>query len=130
MNYSDNNPTFTHLKPRSPDRSFFGILTFLMLLVAAGCESAGESDRTETGAEILCDPDNGGLTLPDGFCASVIAANIEPARPLAVASIADIYLKTPGPVGGVAALSPSTRDYCIYVVKYFNNKTSLRGVRL
>ena len=127
MNYSDNNPTFTHLKPRSPDRSFFGILTFLMLLVAAGCESAGESDRTETSAEILCDPDNGGLTLPDGFCASVIADNIGPARHLAVASNGDIYLKTRGQEGGVAALRDTTGDYRIDVVEYFSNMTPVRG---
>src|SRR5690625_5106088 len=127
MNYSDNNPTFTHLKPRSPDRSFFGILTFLMLLVASGCESAGESDRTETGAEILCHPDNGGLTLPDGFCASVIADNIVPARHLAVASNGDIYLKTRGQEGGVAALRDTTGDYRIDVVEYLSNMTPVRG---
>src|SRR5690625_1950408 len=127
MNYSDNNPTFTHLKPRSPDRSFFGILTFLMLLVAAGCESAGESDRTETSAEILCYPDNGGLTLPDGFCASVIADNIGPARHLAVASNGDIYLKTRGQEGGGEALRGTTADYRTYVLVDMRNSTHYWG---
>src|SRR2546430_8229246 len=32
-----------------------------------------------------CDPDNGGITLPDGFCAVVLADQVGRARHLAVA---------------------------------------------
>src|SRR6266498_4451551 len=39
-----------------------------------------------------CDPDNGGLTLPAGFCAGVIADNLGTARNLVVAPNGDIFV--------------------------------------
>ena len=39
-----------------------------------------------------CDPGNGGLTLPPGFCAQVIADDLGAARNLAVAPNGDIYV--------------------------------------
>ena len=36
-------------------------------------------------AKPMCDPDNGGLTLPAGFCALIVAENLSPARHMAVA---------------------------------------------
>ena len=39
-----------------------------------------------------CDPDNGGLTLPPGFCAGVIADDLGVARNLVVASNGDIFV--------------------------------------
>ncbi len=39
-----------------------------------------------------CDADNGGLTLPPGFCAQVIADNLGAARNLAVAANGDLYI--------------------------------------
>jgi glucose/arabinose dehydrogenase len=41
---------------------------------------------------ITCDPDNGGLTLPPGFCALVVAENIGRARHLVVRRNGDIYV--------------------------------------
>ncbi|HEX5216465.1 MAG TPA: hypothetical protein VFV98_13460, partial [Vicinamibacterales bacterium] len=41
-----------------------------------------------------CDPGNGGLTLPEGFCASVFADNIGHARHLVVAPNGDVYVNT------------------------------------
>lgn len=41
-----------------------------------------------------CDPDNGGLTLPAGFCASVFADNLGRARQLVVAPNGDVYVNT------------------------------------
>ena len=59
-----------------------------------------------------CDPDNGGLTLPEGFCAVVVAEEVGPARHLAVAPNGDIFValrNVPGPerstvTGGVVVL--------------------------
>lgn len=39
-----------------------------------------------------CDPGNGGLTLPQGFCAQVIADDLGAARNLAVAPNGDLYV--------------------------------------
>jgi hypothetical protein len=39
------------------------------------------------------DPDNGGLLLPEGFGALVVADSVGPARHLAVNSNGDIYIK-------------------------------------
>ena len=61
-----------------------------------------------------CDPDNGGLKLPQGFCAAVVAENIGPARHLAVAPNGDLYVSTQnggrGATGGVVALHDSDGD--------------------
>ena len=45
-----------------------------------------------------CDPDNGGIKLPAGFCALVVADNIGPARHLTVAPNGDVFaaLQTTG----------------------------------
>ena len=53
-----------------------------------------------------CDPDNGGLQLPQGFCALVVADGIGPARHIAVAPNGDVYvaLQADGRKGGVVAL--------------------------
>jgi glucose/arabinose dehydrogenase len=39
-----------------------------------------------------CDPDNGGLTLPSGFCAAVVADGLGTARHLAIAPNGDAYV--------------------------------------
>jgi len=60
-----------------------------------------------------CDPDNGGITLPAGFCALVVADNLGVARHLAVAPNGDIYvaLMAEGKKqGGVVALHDANGD--------------------
>lgn len=39
-----------------------------------------------------CDPDNGGLTLPKGFCALVVADNLGAARHAWVAPNGDLFI--------------------------------------
>src|SRR5262249_18100283 len=51
-----------------------------------------------------CDPDNGGITLPDGFCALVVADSLGAARHLAVASNGDLYVATIARRAGAAPL--------------------------
>src|SRR5581483_1473143 len=63
---------------------------------------------TLAAAPPACDPDNGGITLPPGFCALVAADNLGAARHIAVAPNGDVYvaLQTAGrgEGGGVVAL--------------------------
>src|SRR4030095_1522237 len=53
-----------------------------------------------------CDPDNGGLKLPDGFCAAVVADDLGPARHLVAAPNGDVFVSVNNergkPGGGVA----------------------------
>ena len=65
-----------------------------------------------------CDADNGGIRLPTGFCAEVVADDIGPARHIAVAANGDVYVALlTRPVrgggsegGGVVALRSSKGD--------------------
>src|SRR4051812_46879818 len=56
------------------------------------------------GATPACDPDNGGITLPAGFCALVVADDLGRARLLAVAANGDVYVATLG--GGAGKGNP------------------------
>ena len=59
-----------------------------------------------------CAPDNGGLSLPDGFCASALATGVDGVRHLAVAPSGDLYAATGGGLlrGGVAAFRDRDGD--------------------
>ncbi len=66
-----------------------------------------------------CDQDNGGLSLPAGFCASVFADNLGRARHLTVAPSGDVYVNTwsssytelkNAPGGYLVALRDTDRD--------------------
>jgi glucose/arabinose dehydrogenase len=46
-----------------------------------------------------CDTDNGGLVLPEGFCATVVASQLGPVRQLAVAPNGDLYAALSGKAG-------------------------------
>ena len=61
-----------------------------------------------------CDPDNGGLVLPEGFCATVVASGLGPVRQLAVAPNGDLYAALSGKfldaTGGVLAFRDRDGD--------------------
>ena len=97
-----------------------GMRTFsiVLLLSCAAVTALAQQNRTAN----ACDPDNGGLTLPQGFCAKAIADVAGPARHVAVAPNGDIYTVlavaggplAPPPSGpptpGVVALRDADRD--------------------
>ena len=74
-----------------------------------------------------CDTDNGGLTLPAGFCAVVVANNIGEARHATVAPNGDLYVALMN--GGVAALHDSKGDGHFDVVEKFG-EGSATGIEL
>jgi len=60
-----------------------------------------------------CDPNNGGLTLPPGFCATVVAENLGPARHLIAAPNGDLFVSIQNGRagrGGVVALRDTDGD--------------------
>ena len=60
-----------------------------------------------------CDAGNGGITLPQGFCAAVVADNVGPARHLLVAPNGDLFVSVNNGRsgrGGVVALRDTNGD--------------------
>ena len=85
-----------------------------MQVAAAAAGAAWILSLTAGAAGPACDPDNGGLKLPQGFCAAVVAENVGPARHLVVAPNGDLYVSTQnggrGQKGGVVALHSTKGD--------------------
>jgi glucose/arabinose dehydrogenase len=86
----------------------FSALGALALALTAGAQS-----------KVACDPDNGGLKLPQGFCALVAADGLGTGRHLAVAPNGDVYValrRSQPPAGqqaaggGVVALRDANGD--------------------
>lgn len=57
-----------------------------------------------------CRTDNAGLTLPQGFCALVVADSVGAPRHIAVAPNGDVYVALRGNQGGVLGLRDTTGD--------------------
>jgi glucose/arabinose dehydrogenase len=74
-------------------------------------------------SEPTCDADNGGLQLPDGFCALVVADGVGRGRHVAVAENGDIYvaLRHMTDAGGIAALRDSDGDGKADRISYFGS---------
>lgn len=70
-----------------------GLATVLAgaLMLPACTSTSGGSGAAAADVRTACDPDNGGLTLPPGFCASVFADNLGRVRHIAVAPDGDVY---------------------------------------
>nr|MBA3500436.1 hypothetical protein [Deltaproteobacteria bacterium] len=81
------------------------------LVIAAGCggdpNDANSSDLDEGGNEnepqpppaCGCPGDNGGITLPSGFCATVFADDLGRARHMAVTPSGDVFVVIDPPMG-------------------------------
>ena len=67
----------------------------------------------EQASRPACDSDNGGITLPQGFCAQVVADGLGPARHIAVAPNGDVFVAIRNlrdARGGVVALRDTDGD--------------------
>ncbi len=92
----------------------------VVLTTSLGCLAA---DRT-TAADPSCDPDNGGLVLPEGFCALVVADGLPAPRHITVAANGDLFVSLDGAgddAGGVLALRDTTGDGRADVRRRFDN---------
>jgi glucose/arabinose dehydrogenase len=86
--------------------------------LAAGAAMAALAIGVSGQSKIACDPDNGGIKLPQGFCALVVANDVGTARHMAVAPNGDLYVATqsrggrgtPQTGGGVVALRDADGD--------------------
>jgi glucose/arabinose dehydrogenase len=87
--------------------------TFLASLTAAAAAIITAAVVRGVAPAPACDPDNGGIKLPDGFCALVVADNVGPARHLTVAPNGDLFVAledSRGKPGGIVALHDKDGD--------------------
>ena len=96
--------------------------TSLALAITLGAAIACEEALTDLDDNDLeavderCDADNGGLTLPDGFCAAVVYDAMTPggepasARHIAVALNGDVFVAIQSEGGGILALRDTDDD--------------------
>ena len=64
----------------------------LTLVLAAACVPSEAPDPIVPKPTFACAPDNGGIALPDGFCAVIFADDLGRARHLTVAANGDVYV--------------------------------------
>ena len=82
-------------------------------LPLAACALALLTVSTRAAGPPACDAGNGGITLPAGFCALVVADNLGTARHLAVTAKGDVYvalMSGRNQKGGAAALRDTKGD--------------------
>jgi glucose/arabinose dehydrogenase len=83
------------------------------LLAAGGLALLAAAIPAGRAAAPSCDSDNGGITLPSGFCAVVVADGLGAARHLAVASNGDVFVSLEnnrGQKGGIVGLRDTDGD--------------------
>ena len=94
--------------------------------VVAAIAMAGDPNIRAAGLP-SCDPDNGGLKLPQGFCALVAADNLGAARHMVVMPNGDLYVTTQGTrdqPAGVVGLRDSNGDGKMDVTEHFGDKST------
>src|SRR5688500_19179912 len=121
------------------------VSTVVMVFSFAACETGDrQSSDTMRAAEVggdttaACASDNGGITLPAGFCATVFADTVGHARHMAIAPNGVVYVNTwsgryygnaPAPRGGfLVALRDTTGDGVADVRVRFGDRVRSGGV--
>src|SRR5205823_6243922 len=130
------------------DRRPIAVIVIAAAVAMAGCardnRPAGDTTRSGASASAVsatattaCSGDNGGLTLPAGFCATIFADSVGHARHIVVAPNGDVYANTwsggyyggdKGPPGGyLVMLRDTTHDGRADVVTRFGAKADSGG---
>lgn len=111
------------------------LLAFGACVKSEGSGADSVATASSTASSAVCADNNDGLTLPDGFCATVFADTIGHARHIVVNSNGDVYVNTwsgryyttPAPRGGfLVALRDTNSDGKADIIKRFG-PDSLRG---
>jgi glucose/arabinose dehydrogenase len=118
--------------------SLGAVATALSLAACVKTEGTGAdsvASASSAAASAACPTDNGGITLPAGFCATVFADTIGHARHIVVNSNGDVYVNTwsgryyttPAHPGGfLVAMRDTNNDGKADIIKRFG-PDSLRG---
>lgn len=99
----------------------------LLAALAAGSVPSAAAQRPG------CSPDNGGLTLPNGFCAVLVAESLGVVRHLAVAPNGDIFAAKrtrPNSPGGIVVLRDADGDGKAETVSKFYEVQGGSGIAL
>lgn len=104
--------------------SLKNILLLLTGILLYQCSNP-TSKETDLPIDFNFTENNGGITLPDGFQAVVVADNVGSARHIAVRENGDVYvaLRAKKEGGGIAALRDTNRDGKADEIKYFGDTT-------
>ena len=100
-------------------------ITLSLVFVLAGCGNQRTGNQSQgdpsANASVQFDSDNGGLTLPSGFQAVVVADRLGRARHIAVRDNGDIYvaLERTNNGGGIVAMRDTNGDGKPDVIKHF-----------
>src|SRR5664280_486284 len=97
-------------------KSYFFSFTLLGIFVSGFCP-------IDPSMQIKTPPNNGGLTLPTGFSALIVADKLGSGRHIAVNSNGDIYLALHSLHNGkgIVALRDTDGDGKADIIKYFGN---------
>ncbi|HEX9383500.1 MAG TPA: hypothetical protein VF908_08875, partial [Gemmatimonadaceae bacterium] len=119
------------------NQSFVLATAVIALIGCVKTEGTNSTDSTAASStqrvgSFACATDNGGITLPDGFCATVFADTLGHARHIAVASNGDVYVNTwsgkyyqgaTHPGGFLIALRDTNNDGKADIIKRFGPDT-------
>lgn len=109
-----------------------------VIFATAACAAAVTPSLAEAQQpRVACDANNGGITLPQGFCALVVADSLGPARHFVVAPNGDLFVairNTREVKGGIIALRDTSGDGRMDVRERFGDNggsgIALRGTDL
>ncbi len=109
---------YSNLKP-----VLYSLTCLSLVCLLFSCDNATIVQDEEPNVQMTADPDNGSLTLADGFGAYVVADNLGGARHIAVNDNGDIYIKMRNTKngGGVVALRDTTGDGRADIQEYFED---------
>ncbi len=102
------------------------ILLSLVFVTSCDSDNGGHytTDKPVSGIARICDEDNGGLELPEGFCAGVVADSLGFIRHLAVDDNGDIYVALRNHrlnLGGIVALRDTDKDGRMDILEKFSD---------
>jgi glucose/arabinose dehydrogenase len=115
---------------------FYISAILLSMVFLSSCDRDKADDYTSedeiSGIARICDDDNGGLDLPEGFCAGVVADSLGFIRHLAVNNNGDIYVALRNQrlnLGGIIALRDTNQDGKMDVLEKFSDIPGM-GIRI
>ncbi len=90
---------------RTRHSSWLMVVSLISSMMVSPLSAAGQQASVPQ-----CRPDNAGITLPDGFCALIVADRVGTPRHITVAANGDVFIAMRDGRGGVLALRDTTGD--------------------
>ncbi len=110
-------------------------ILLILCFLSVSCEQSSQDESPEEASNsknLQCDEDNGGLILPDGFCAAVIADNLGIVRHIAVREDGNLYASLRNRslnIGGILVLSDTDQNHLIDDVTRIGDAPGM-GIRI